>query len=180
MRHSPRFLSTFEAALPNFGVSGRQKSRIPPVFCLLSRPRILILKCPVDKNEAFPSVFVYCPSRFKADYGQNGDFWNMPIKGNGNRQQRHRKDFDKSRGLKDFNEIDGIEFLRSRFVDKNPVILLIFVYSHIPIGRAAPKAPRRQPWCLFDCSPELPYCFLQINALHFINETYWYRSCQML
>ena len=49
-----RFCSTFEAAHPNFEVSGRQKSRIPPVFCLLSEPRTPILESPVDKNEAFP------------------------------------------------------------------------------------------------------------------------------
>ncbi|AEN77371.1 Hypothetical secreted protein [Ligilactobacillus ruminis ATCC 27782] len=36
MRRFSRFLSTFGAACPEFGVSGRQKSDISPVFCLLS------------------------------------------------------------------------------------------------------------------------------------------------
>ena len=43
-------------------------------FILLSEARALNLDQPVDKKEAFLPVFVYCPSRFKAGYGQNVDF----------------------------------------------------------------------------------------------------------
>ena len=49
-------------------------------FILLSEPRALNLDQPVDKKEAFLPVFVYCPSRFKAGYGQNSDFWNLSVK----------------------------------------------------------------------------------------------------
>ena len=49
-------------------------------FILLSEARALNLDQPVDKKEAFLPVFVYCPSRFKAGYGQNVDFWNLPVK----------------------------------------------------------------------------------------------------
>ena len=70
----PRFLSTFRTARPELGESGRQKSHLFPVFCLLSVPYALDLESPVDKNEAFSSVFAYCPSRFKVGYGKNGDF----------------------------------------------------------------------------------------------------------
>lgn len=35
---------------------------------------------PVDKKEAFLPVFVYCPSRFKVDYGQIVDSWKLPVK----------------------------------------------------------------------------------------------------
>ena len=59
MRHFPRFLSTFETARVEFGESGRQKWGIHPVFCLLSDPRGPNLESQVDKNQTFPSVFVY-------------------------------------------------------------------------------------------------------------------------
>ena len=36
MSHFSRFLSTFRSAHPEFGPAGRQKSDIPPVFCLPS------------------------------------------------------------------------------------------------------------------------------------------------
>lgn len=36
MSHFSRFLSTFRSAHPKFGPAGRQKSDIPPVFCLPS------------------------------------------------------------------------------------------------------------------------------------------------
>lgn len=36
MSHFSRFLSTFRSAHPEFGPTGRQKSDIPPVFCLPS------------------------------------------------------------------------------------------------------------------------------------------------
>ena len=49
-------------------------------FILLSEARALNLDQPVDKKEAFLPVFVYCPSRFKAGYGQNVDFWNLSVK----------------------------------------------------------------------------------------------------
>ena len=53
MRHLSRFLSTFEAAHPEFGPAGRQKRVIFPVFCLLPRPRALNLNQPVDKMSHF-------------------------------------------------------------------------------------------------------------------------------
>ena len=71
MRHSPRFLSTFEVARPNFGESGRQKSDIHSGFCLLSRSRDLISEILVDKNEAFTQVFVYFRG-WAADFGEPG------------------------------------------------------------------------------------------------------------
>ena len=43
------FCSIFRTACPKFGESGRQKSHISPVFCLLSRPRALDLGlCPYN------------------------------------------------------------------------------------------------------------------------------------
>ena len=53
------FCSTFEAAHPNFGESGRQKPSISPDFCLLPGPRTSILESAVDKKESFPPFFVY-------------------------------------------------------------------------------------------------------------------------
>lgn len=49
-------------------------------FILLSEARALNLDQPVDKKEAFLPVFVYCPSRFKVDYGQIVDSWKLPVK----------------------------------------------------------------------------------------------------
>ena len=59
MRHFHRFLSTFETARVEFGESGRQKSDIHPVFCLLLVPHALNLDQPVDKNHTFTPFFVY-------------------------------------------------------------------------------------------------------------------------
>ena len=59
MRHFHRFLSTFGSAHTNFGEPSRQKSGIYPGFCLLPGPRTPVLKSPVDKNQTFPTVFVY-------------------------------------------------------------------------------------------------------------------------
>ena len=59
MRHSPRFLSTFGSARPEFRPAGRQKWGIHPGFCLLSDPHTLNLESQVDKNQTFPSFFVY-------------------------------------------------------------------------------------------------------------------------
>lgn len=56
-------MSTYGTAPPIFEVSGRQKSRISLGFCLLLGPCIPVLKCPVDKNHTFPSVFVYFQDR---------------------------------------------------------------------------------------------------------------------
>ena len=75
-----RFCSTFEAVRAEFGVDGRQKSDISPSFCLLSVQRAPFLEAVVDKKESFLPVFVYCPSRFKVDYGQIVDYWNLPVK----------------------------------------------------------------------------------------------------
>ncbi|WP_288721643.1 hypothetical protein, partial [uncultured Ligilactobacillus sp.] len=75
-----RFCSTFEAARAEFEESGRQKSNISPGFCLLSEPHALNFDQPVDKKESFLPFFVYCPSRFKVDYGQIVDYWNLPVK----------------------------------------------------------------------------------------------------
>ena len=80
MSHFSRFLSTFRSAHPEFGPTGRQKSHIFSVFCLLLVSRALNLDQPVDKNRTFPPFFVYRPSRFKEGYGQNSDFWNLPVK----------------------------------------------------------------------------------------------------
>ena len=55
----PRFLSTFRTARPELGESGRQKSHLFPVFCLLSVPRALDFDQAVDKNHTFPPFFVY-------------------------------------------------------------------------------------------------------------------------
>ena len=75
MRHFSQFLSTFGAVRATFGVGGRQKWDISPVFCLLSGPCGPILESTVDKNEAFSSVFVYFRDRaLKHGYGQNVDF----------------------------------------------------------------------------------------------------------
>ena len=71
MRHSPRFLSTFEAERADFGESGRQKSDIHPGFCLLSRLGGPISESQVDKNQAFPPVFVYFRG-WAADFGDPG------------------------------------------------------------------------------------------------------------
>ena len=49
-------------------------------FILLSEARALNLEPAVDKNHTFPPFFVYPPTRFKAGYGQNSDFWNLPVK----------------------------------------------------------------------------------------------------
>ena len=68
MRHSSRFLSTFEPARPEFEPSGRQKSHISSSFCLLSRPRALNFNQPVDKNHTFPrflSTFGTARPRFR-------------------------------------------------------------------------------------------------------------------
>ena len=53
------FCSTFGVARPGFEQSGRQKSDISPGFCLLSGLRRPDLNSQVDKNQAFPPVFVY-------------------------------------------------------------------------------------------------------------------------
>ena len=53
------FCSTFETALTDFGVDGRQKSVIPTGFCLLPGPRTPISESLVDKNHTFSPVFVY-------------------------------------------------------------------------------------------------------------------------
>ena len=71
MRHSPRFLSTFEAVRAEFGESGRQKRDISPVFCLLSEPHAPNLESPVDKNEAFIPFFVY----FRSHAGRIWSRW---------------------------------------------------------------------------------------------------------
>ena len=71
MRHFPRFLSTFEAACPEFGVGGRQKRGIYPVFCLLSEPRALILESPVDKNEHL-SRFLSTFGSARPEFGESG------------------------------------------------------------------------------------------------------------
>ena len=81
MRHFSQFLSTFGSVRATFGVGGRQKWGISPVFCLLSGPRGPILESAVDKSEAFSSVFVYFRVRaLKHGYGQNADFWDLPVK----------------------------------------------------------------------------------------------------
>ena len=49
-------------------------------FILLSEARALNLESPVVKNESFLPFFVYRPSKFKEGYGQNVDFWNLPVK----------------------------------------------------------------------------------------------------
>ena len=53
------FCSTFSSARTEFGEPGRQKSDIHHGFCLLSGSRDLISESLVDKNQAFPPVFVY-------------------------------------------------------------------------------------------------------------------------
>ena len=58
-----RFCSTLRAARDEFVGSGRQKWDIHPVFCLLSGPCESNLEPAVDKNEAFPPVFVYFQDR---------------------------------------------------------------------------------------------------------------------
>ena len=58
-----RFCSTFGAARAEFGVGGRQKWDISPVFCLLSVPPAPNLESVVDKKETFPSFFVYFRDR---------------------------------------------------------------------------------------------------------------------
>ena len=50
------FCSTFEAARPEFGESGRQKRDISPVFCLLSEPRAPFSTNQVAENQTFPSA----------------------------------------------------------------------------------------------------------------------------
>ena len=56
-------------------------SNADAVFCLLSGPCGPILESAVDKNEAFSSVFVYFRDRaLKHGYGQNADFWDLPVK----------------------------------------------------------------------------------------------------
>ena len=52
------FCFTFEAARVDFGVDGRQKSDISPVFCLLLFPCDPFLEAVVDKKESFIPVFV--------------------------------------------------------------------------------------------------------------------------
>ena len=80
MRHFSRFLTTFGSARAAFGVDGRQKWGISPVFCLLSGPCGPILESAVDKNEAFSLVFVYFRDRaMKHGYGQNAAFGDLPV-----------------------------------------------------------------------------------------------------
>ena len=59
MRHFHRFLSTSRSSHTNFGACGRQKSDISHGFCLLPGPRTIISESQVDKNQTFPTVFVY-------------------------------------------------------------------------------------------------------------------------
>ena len=59
-----RFCSALGSARAGFWGSGRQKRGIYPVFCLLSDPHGPNLESQVDKNQTFPSVFVYF--RFRA------------------------------------------------------------------------------------------------------------------
>ena len=58
-----RFCSTFGVARTGFGESGRQKSDISSVFCLLSESRRPDSESRVDKNQTFPPFFVYFRSR---------------------------------------------------------------------------------------------------------------------
>ena len=125
MSHSPRFLSTFRTAHPEFGPTGRQKSHIVPVFCLLLVSRALNLDQPVDKNRTFPPFFVYRPSRFKEGYGQNSDFWNLPVKTRLRLRAKQRflksarkslpylKNFTKSRKFKALISAQALYFLEA-------------------------------------------------------------------
>lgn len=94
MRHSSRFLSTFEPARPKFEPASRQKSYISPVFCLLSRSRAPILESPVDKNHTFIPFFVCFPFELQSGLRAKNRFSNLARKllmqhGNSTRS-RHR------------------------------------------------------------------------------------------
>ena len=73
------FCSTFSSARIDFGLRGRTFFLFSLFLFYFQLRAPQFLNQPVDKNHTFPPVFIYWPQRFKGDYGQNGDFWKMPV-----------------------------------------------------------------------------------------------------
>ena len=110
-----RFCSTLRAARAEFEESGRQKSHIFPVFCLLSDPRTPNFDKLVDKNEAFIPFFVYFRIR-TAEFGIDG---------------RQKLDISPSFCLLSRPRGPNLESA----VDKNQTFLPVFVYFRGRAGR---------------------------------------------